>query len=96
MPYDVAAMHAARPTLTYVNNFWALPIYDVDFGEEGAPVLPVAAIPHALPDPVLLWPAPPDQGGVEVYFAGRHARALRRLPKDDPWWTELRQFETKE
>jgi hypothetical protein len=87
MPYDVAAMHAATPTLTYVNNFWALPTYDVDFGEGG----PVLAIPHDLPDPVVLWPAPPEQGGgVEVYFSGTYARAVKRLSSDDPWWAQLR------
>ena len=90
MPYDVAAMHAARPTLTYVNNFWALPIYDVDFGE-GRPVL---AVPHDLPDPVVFWPAPPEQGaGVEVHFSGTYARAARRLTFDHPWWAQLRLVE---
>ncbi|MBI5537042.1 MAG: hypothetical protein HY898_30250 [Deltaproteobacteria bacterium] len=95
MPYDAAAMHAASPSLTYVNNFSTLAVYDVDFGQQGAPVLPVRVVPHDLPDPVLIWPAPPDQDGVEVYFAGTYARALRRLPADHPWWSEMRRFESE-
>jgi hypothetical protein len=92
-PMDFAAMNAARPRLTFVNNLVVLPIWDVDFGEEGNPVFPTFAIPQEVPPPVLIWPAPPDQGGVEIYFAGLFARALRRLPEDDPWWRELRQLE---
>lgn len=92
MTYDADAMHAAAPTLIYVNNFWTLPIYDLDFGEPGAALAPVLAIPHDLPDPVLIWPTPPEHGGVEVYFTGRLARAVRRLPADHPWWSELRQW----
>lgn len=90
MTYDVDAMHAYRPTLIYVNNFWTLPIYDLDFGEPGAPIAPVLAIPHDLPDPVLIWPTAPERDGVEVYFTGRLARAAQRLPGDHPWWSELR------
>jgi hypothetical protein len=93
LPYDVGQVHASRPTITYVNNFSKLPIYEVDFGDEGRPVRPVLAIPHDLPDPVLIWPAPPERGGVEVFFTGRAARALRRLDPADPWWQDLRQFD---
>ena len=93
LPYDVVRVHAPRPTVTYVNNFSRLPIYEVDFGDEGRPVRPVLAIPHDLPDPVLIWPAPPETGGVEVFFTGRAARALRRLDPADPWWKQLRQFD---
>ncbi len=36
---------------------------------EGAPsARPVRVIPHDLPDPLLIWPAPPDRGGVEGYL----------------------------
>jgi hypothetical protein len=95
-PYAVAAMHAPRPTLTYINNFWALPIYDIDFGGEGDPITPLLAVPHDLPDPVLIWPAPPSQGGLDVYFAGTYARAARRLSANAPWWAELAALESGE
>ncbi len=93
LPYDVAAMHTARPTVTYLNNFARMPVYDLDFGEPGHPLRPVRAIPHDLPDPVLFWPAPPDRGGVEVYLTGVAARAAARQPEDGEWWRELRRFE---
>jgi hypothetical protein len=89
-PYDLGAMHRSRPTLTYVNNFTRLPIYDVDFGDLDRPARPVRVIPHDLPDPVLLWPAPPEVGGVEAYLTGVEALAAMKLPPDDPWWRELR------
>ncbi|MBN1774218.1 MAG: hypothetical protein JXB32_23365 [Deltaproteobacteria bacterium] len=93
VPYDVAAAHQRRPTVVYLNSFARLPVYDIDFGEPGRPVRPVRVVPHDLPDPVLIWPAPPDVGGVEVYFTGRMAHALWRRSPDDPWWSELRRFE---
>jgi hypothetical protein len=92
-PYDVVAVHQRRPAAAYVNSFARLPIYDVDFGEPGRPVKPVRVVPHDLPDPVLIWPAPPAVGGVEVYFTGRMAHALWRRAPDHPWWSELRRFE---
>jgi shikimate O-hydroxycinnamoyltransferase len=92
-PYDLAGMHSRRPTTTYINNFSKLPIYDLDFGVEGAPARPILAIPHNLPDPVLIWPVPPDRGGVEVYLTGVTARAAMRLGSDDPWWSEMRRFD---
>jgi shikimate O-hydroxycinnamoyltransferase len=93
LPYEVTAAFRKRPTVTYVNNFSRLPIYDVDFGAPSRPVTPVRVIPHDLPDPVLIWPAPPAVGGVEVYLTGRNAHAVRRLDPGDPWWAELRSFE---
>ena len=88
-------MHATRPTTVYVNSFSRVPIYEVDFGDEGSPVRPVLAIPHDLPDPVLIWPAPPGTGGVEVFLTGRMARAAARPDAGDPWWKELRSFEDR-
>jgi hypothetical protein len=93
LPYDLAAMHGRRPTLTYVNSFARLPVYDVDFGGDGHPVRPVRVVPHDLPDPVLIWPAPPDSGGLEVFLTGRQALALRRHPPGDGWWEELLRFD---
>ncbi len=90
MPYDVLGAHVPRPPVTYINNFARMPVYDLDFGEPGSPIRPVRAIPHDLPDPFLLWPAPPDQGGIEVYLTGVAARAAARQPPDGDWWTELR------
>ncbi len=93
MPFDLPRMHLPRPDVVYINNFSKMPIYDLDFGTADAPIRPVLAIPHDLPDPVLIWPAPPGQEGVEVYFTGVAARALQRQPLDGVWWTRMRRFE---
>jgi hypothetical protein len=82
--YDLAATYTRRPTVFYMNNFARLPIYDVDFGSGP----PTRVIPHDLPDPILVWPAPPALGGVEVYLAGVLDRASRALG-DEAWWSEL-------
>jgi shikimate O-hydroxycinnamoyltransferase len=65
-PFDVPGMHAKKPTVAYINNFSKLPIYDLDFGS-GKPRF---VIPHDLGDQVVIWPAHPGKGGVEVYFSG--------------------------
>lgn len=83
LPYDVAGMHARRPTLSYINSFVRPPIYEIDLGTAARPILPIRAIPHNLPDPFLFWPAPPSRGGVELFLTGVAARALSR----DPGWT---------
>jgi len=88
-PFDVAAMHRRPPTVVHINNLSKLPIYDVDFGDTAAPAPPVRVIPHILPDPVLIWPAPPRTGGIEVYFTGVTARAALRRPATDPFWQEF-------
>jgi shikimate O-hydroxycinnamoyltransferase len=93
LPYDFAAMQGRRPTVVYVNNFSRMPVYDVDFGDDAHPARPLLAIPHDLPDPVLIWPAPPDVGGVEVYLTGRMARALRGRAPGDDWWAEMTRFD---
>jgi hypothetical protein len=93
LPYDVAAVHRRRPTVVYVNSFARLPIYNVDFGAPDRPIAPAFVVPHDLPDPVLVWPAPPSTGGVEAYLTGRQAHALRRLDPGDPWWAEATRFE---
>lgn len=93
LPYDLGAVHGSPRTLSYVNDFATLPVYDVDFGEPGAPLVPLRVFPHDLPDPVLIWPAPPSEGGVELYLAGSYARALGRLHPTDPWHADLGRFE---
>jgi hypothetical protein len=95
-PYDLGRMHATRPTLVYVNDFSRFPIYDVDFGDEGRPATPARVIPHDLPDPVLFWPAPPSEGGVEVYLTGVAAVWLKNLHPEDPWRAEMRYDATRE
>lgn len=85
MPYDVAAMHRTRATLTYFNSFARAPVYALDFG--GGP--PSRVIPHDLPDPYLVWPAPPDRGGLELYLTGVAARAALGRPA---WWDALASF----
>jgi Transferase family len=92
-PVRLAPMLGRRPTLFYTNSFTKFPVYDLDFGDEARPIRPVRAVPHNLGDPVLLWPAPPGVGGVELYFGGNLARAIERLDKDDPWWDELERFD---
>jgi hypothetical protein len=90
LPYDLPSMHNRRPTLTYINNFARLPIYDVDFGDDRHPIIPIQVIPHNLPDPVLIWPASPERGGVEVYFTGVAAKAVHRQDPQGHWWHSIR------
>ncbi|MBL4706625.1 MAG: hypothetical protein JKY54_19000 [Flavobacteriales bacterium] len=66
MPCNVTEAFSKQPREYYLNNFTRFPIYEVDFSH-GEPVL---VIPHNLPDPVLIWPAPPEKGGFEVYLTG--------------------------
>ena len=82
-------MMRRRPSHIYTNSFATYPIYDLDFGG----VRPIRVVPPNLGDPVMIWPAPPDVGGVEVHVGGPFARHLRTLADDDPWWSAFRQFE---
>lgn len=77
-PFNILGMNTKKPTVTYLNNFSKLHIYDIDFG----PGKPVRVIPHNLHDQVLIWPAPPDTGGVEVYFSGVPVRYVNKLETD--------------
>lgn len=87
LPYDMAGMHSALPKTIYTNDFSRIPIY-VDFGGAERPLKPLFVIPHDLLDPLLIWPAPPDVGGVEVYLTGRAARRLEAHPDADRWREE--------
>ncbi len=80
-PVDIAGINAKKPTMAYINNFSKLPIYDLDFGS-GKPEF---VIPHDLLDQVVIWPAHPDKGRVEVYFSGIPARMIDKLKKEDSW-----------
>jgi len=53
---------------------------------------PVSVIPHDLRDQVLIWPAPPAKGGIEVYFSGITARRIRKLKEGDVWLQEMKQY----
>lgn len=64
----------------------SVPVYAVDFGA-GKPVF---VVPHNLPDPVLIWPAPPSRGGVEVYFTGVIAHAVQKNPH---WLEQVKKFD---
>lgn len=88
-----ARLLGKRPTLFYTNSFTKFPVYDLDFGSASSPVRPVRAIPHNLGDLIVLWPAPPPAGGIELYFSGALAHAVARLNPDDAWWSELRRFD---
>jgi hypothetical protein len=90
--FSISKMLGRRPSLLYTNSFQKFPIYDLDFGHGARPV---RAVPHNLGDPILLWPAPPTAGGIEVYFSGALARAVRALPDTDPWWAELGRYEAE-
>ncbi len=91
--YPLMNLLGRRPSHFFTNSFSRFPIYDVDFGTEARPARPVRVIPQDLGDPILLWPAPPAAGGLELYFGGAFARALRALADADPWLAELRRFE---
>lgn len=87
-PFNVTEMYSKRPTVVHINNFSKLHIYDIDFGSGE----PVSVIPHNLPDQVLIWPAPPAKGGVEVYFSGIPARIIRKLKEGDSWLQEMKRY----
>ena len=74
-PFDILGMYAKKPIIVYLNNFLKLHIYDIDFGSGK----PVKVIPHDLHDQVVIWPAPPAIGGVEVYFSGIPIRYVNLL-----------------
>jgi len=74
-------IHSKQSTVYHINNFSHLYIYDIDFGSGQ----PVSVILHDLGDQVLIWPAHPDNGGVEIYFAGMSARLIHKLENGDPW-----------
>jgi hypothetical protein len=96
LPYSsipLSGLPRRRPTLFYTNSFAKLPVYDVDFGDAARPIRPVRAIPHNLGDQIVVWPAPPARGGLELYFSGPLARAAARVSEPDPWWGELRRFD---
>lgn len=88
LPFDFTEMYSKKPTVFYINNFSKFHIYDLDFGFRK----PVSIIPHNLSDQVLIWPAHPAKGGVEVYFSGIPARMIRKMKKDDPWFQEMKQY----
>jgi len=87
-PFDFTKMHAKKPTVIHINNFSKLHIYDIDFGLGK----PLSVIPHDLGDQVLIWPAHPDKGGVEVYFSGTLASMIHKLKEEDPWLLEMKQY----
>jgi len=88
-PFDFTKLHSKKPTLIHINNFSKLHIYDIDFGFSK----PVSVIPHDLGDQILIWPAHPKKGGVEVYFAGMPARIIHKLEKKDSWIHEMKKYE---
>ena len=87
-PFDFTDLHSKKPTLIHINNFSKLHIYDIDFGFGK----PLSVIPHDLGDQVLIWPANPKKGGVEIYFAGMPARIIHKLDEGDPWLQEIKQY----
>ncbi len=86
-PLPAASLLGRRRELFYTNSFSKFPVYDLDFGDVSRPVRPIRAIPHNLGDPIVVWPAPPSVGGLDLYFSGRLARALERVADD--WWAQL-------
>jgi len=87
-PFDVMAMNSKKPRVFYINNFSKLHIYDVDFGFGKA----ILVIPHNLSDQVIIWPASPEKGGVEIYFSGIPNHIIKKLGKDDPWLREMGEY----
>ncbi len=88
IPFDFTAVNSRRPTVFYTNNFSGMHIYDVDFGSGR----PASVIPHNLTDQVLIWPAGPVGGGVDVYFTGVPARTIHRLKEGSAWLQEMAQL----
>ena len=86
--FDVTEMLSKRPTIAHINNFSKLRIYDIDFGSGK----PVSVIPHNLSDQVLIWPALPVKGGLEVYFSVIPALRIRKLKEGDAWLKEMMQY----
>ena len=93
LPYDMASIYTKRPTTFYINDFTKMPIYDLNFGSPASPRLPIRAIPHNLPDPLLFWPAPPDLGGIEVYLTGFLARAAAKADPQGAWSQALQRLQ---
>lgn len=89
LPFDIFGMHTKKPTLFYFNNFAKFPIYETNFGDDTAPLRPALVIPHDLPDPLMLWPAPPDKGGLELYLTGRLAQAVSTPEAMSRWRSAL-------
>ena len=89
LPYDFTASLGPSPTTFFINSFLRLPVYDVDFGVEGSPIRPVLVIPHDSPDQILIWPAPPEANGIEIYFGGPLGNALEKQDKEGAWWKEM-------
>lgn len=87
-PFDFTEMHSKIPTVIHINNFTKLHIYDIDFGSGK----PISVIPHDLGDQVLIWPANPKKGGVEIYFSGRPTQIINNMKKEDPWPQEMKQY----
>ena len=87
-PFDFAELHSKKPTVIHINNFSRLHIYDIDFGSGK----PVSVIPHDLGDQVLIWPAHPNKGGIEIYFAGMPARRIQKLNEENSWIQEMKQY----
>ncbi|MBN2531767.1 MAG: hypothetical protein JXB88_02685 [Spirochaetales bacterium] len=79
------------PEIQKIKDSFKLPVYEVDFGT-GKPAI---VIPHNLGDPVLIRPAPPSMGGVEVYFSGVIAHAVHKLPAKDPWLEQLKKIDVE-
>jgi hypothetical protein len=95
LPYSPIAGSSVlrRRPLFYTNSFSKFPVYDLDFGSAARPLRPIRAVPHNLGDPIVVWPAPPAVGGLELYFSGALARSVGRVDKADPWWAELKRFD---
>ncbi|MCP4131015.1 MAG: hypothetical protein GY754_08555 [bacterium] len=86
--FNITNMLTKKPTAIYINNFSRFHIYDANFGYGK----PICVLPHDLYDPVLIWPAHPSKGGLEVYFAGRNYARINKMKKDDPWLNELERY----
>ncbi|MBN1410371.1 MAG: hypothetical protein JW969_05970 [Spirochaetales bacterium] len=84
--FDTVNMNTKHPRLVYINNFSKIHVYDIDFGQG----IPVMVIPHNLYDPIVIWPAHPSKGGVEVYFSGQFAHKIMGLEEGNPWQVRLK------
>jgi hypothetical protein len=96
LPYSAistANMFGRRPSLFYTNSFLRFPGRDLEFGGKSNVARPLRVVPHNLGHAVLIWPAPPSAGGLELYFGGTLAPTVKALGDTDPWWEEMRCFD---
>lgn len=89
LPYDFFSLFHPKPNTFYISNLSNAPIYSLDFGDDDTPIKPVFVAPPDNPVPILVWPAPPESKGVEIYISGLLTRTLEKKGVVEEWKSEL-------